>query len=235
LVSLLSSLAGVSQVIAKGGSLPPFDFHCPLMSLPLAFKTRADTIPFPTAYIAARKDKLAHWRARLGARAKPRVGLAWSGSTTNYNDRNRSVALAELIAYLPAEFQYVCLQKDIREPDERTLESNPGILDFAADQGDFSDAAALSVCMDLVISVDTSIAHLSGALGVETWVLLPAKADWRWLLDRSDSPWYASVRLYRQDKTRDWHRVFARIKSDLMSAALRFQSAPASSDVEVRL
>jgi ADP-heptose:LPS heptosyltransferase len=130
-------------------------------------------------------------------------------------DRYRSVALAELIRYLPAELQYVSLQKEVRESDLPALRSNADMLNFADAQKDFSDAAALCECMDLVISVDTSIAHLSGALGKETWILLPFSPDWRWLLDRVDSPWYPTVKLYRQERSGDWSEVLARVSADL--------------------
>jgi len=221
LITLLAGLAGVSQVITKGNALPNVDYQCSLMSLPLAFKTNLDTIPFSRGYLSSSPAKLAHWRSRLGERTKPRVGLVWSGSKTNYNDRNRSIPLEDLVKCLPADLQYICLQKDIRESDKQTLKVNRNILDFGDEQADFSDAAALCECMDVVISVDTSVAHLSGALGVETYVLLPFNADWRWLLDRSDSPWYSTVKLYRQSNMSDWNGVFTQIKRDLMQLSHR--------------
>ncbi|MGC1388019.1 MAG: tetratricopeptide repeat protein [Steroidobacteraceae bacterium] len=216
LMSLLAGLDGVSKVIAKGNALPNVDYQCPLMSLPLAFKTSLDTIPFSKGYLSASPAKLAHWRNRLGERTKARVGLVWSGSKTNYNDRNRSIPLKDLIQCLPADLHYFCLQKDIRESDRQTLNENRNIADFGDEQADFSDAAALCEGMDAVISVDTSVAHLSGALGVETHVLLPFNADWRWLQDRSDSPWYSAVKLYRQSSMSDWSGVFSQVKRDLV-------------------
>jgi hypothetical protein len=216
LVTLLAGLGGVSQVIAQGNALPTFDYQCPLMSLPLAFKTRLDTIPFPTTYLKSGAAKVAHWQSRLGERAKPRVGLVWSGRITHQNDPNRSIVLADLIPYLPTDCQYVSVQKDVREPDERTLKLNPNIWNVADELADFSDAAALCACMDVVVSVDTSVAHLSAALGLETWILLPFNPEWRWLLERSHSPWYASARLYRQKKMGDWSGILAQVKLDLM-------------------
>ncbi len=221
LMTLLAGLEGVSKVITKGNALPNVDYQCSLMSLPLAFKTSLDTIPFSKGYLSASPAKLAHWRSRLGERTKPRIGLVWSGSKTNYNDRNRSIPLKDLIRCLPADLQYFCLQKDIRESDRQTLNENHSIVDFGDEQADFSDAAALCKCLDVVISVDTSVAHLSGALGVEAFVLLPFNADWRWLLDRSDSPWYSTVKLYRQSNMSDWNSVFTQIKRDLMQLAHR--------------
>jgi hypothetical protein len=144
---------------------------------------------------------------------------------THKNDHNRSLLLSHLIQHLPAGFQYVSLQKDIRGVDQQTLQSNPQILDFANDVDDFSDTAALCEAMDLVISVDTSVAHLAGALGKLTWVLLPFTPDWRWLLERTDSPWYSSVRLYRQKKIADWDSVLERVKADLLHSLRQSNSA----------
>ena len=216
LVTLLADLGGVSQVIAQGNALPPFDYQCPLMSLPLAFKTRLDTIPFPTAYLQSGAAKVAHWQSRLGQRTKPRVGLVWSGRITHQNDRNRSIALADLVPYLPADCQYVSVQKEVRDSDEHTLKGNPDILNVADELDDFSDAAALCACLDVVVSVDTSVAHLSAALGLATWILLPFNPEWRWLLKRSDSPWYSSAKLYRQQTMGDWNGILAQVKLDLM-------------------
>ena len=120
-----------------------------------------------------------------------------------------------MLRNLPAEFDYFCLQKDVRESDQRTLLENLHILNFADDLKDFGDSAALCECADLVISVDTSIAHLSAALGKKTWILLPMNPDWRWLLDRSDSPWYPSATLYRQTRIGDWSDVLQRVNADL--------------------
>jgi tetratricopeptide (TPR) repeat protein len=215
LATLLSGLAGVSHLVARGGILPPFDYQCPLLSLPLAFKTRLESIPAATRYVHVDPTQAAQWRGKLPAAPGPRIGLMWSGNAMHRRDRYRSVALAELIRYLPAELQYVSLQKEVRESDLPALRSNADMLNFADAQKDFSDAAALCECMDLVISVDTSIAHLSGALGKETWILLPFSPDWRWLLDRVDSPWYPTVKLYRQERSGDWSEVLARVSADL--------------------
>jgi len=216
LVNLLAGLAGPSQIVARGSPLPSFDCHCPLLSLPLAFNTDLHSIPRATRYLAADAKKVALWQARLGEKVKPRVGLAWSGRAENANDHNRSVLLADLMRHLPDQYQYVSLQKDVRERDRIALESNKSIMHIAAN---FSDTAAVCECLDLVLSVDTSIAHLSAALGKRTWILLPLiSADWRWLLERDDSPWYPSVKLYRQSTEGDWGGVFARVGGDLNEA-----------------
>jgi tetratricopeptide (TPR) repeat protein len=215
LATLLTGLAGVSHLVARGGILPQFDYQCPLLSLPLAFKTRLESIPAATRYVHVDPTKAAQWRSKLPAEPRPRIGLMWSGNAMHRRDRCRSVALAELIRYLPAGLQYVSLQKEVRESDVPALRSNADMLNFADVQKDLSDAAALCECMDLVISVDTSIAHLSGALGMETWILLPFSPDWRWLLDRVDSPWYPTAKLYRQERSGDWSEVLARVSADL--------------------
>ena len=117
--------------------------------------------------------------------------------------------------HLPANLQYVCLQTDVRDADRQTLRASPHIIDPGDERRDFSDTAALAECMDVIIGVDTSVVHLGGALGKTTWVLLPSNADWRWLLDRRDSPWYSHVKLYRQDRIGDWNGVFAELELDL--------------------
>jgi len=222
LATLLADLAGVSEIIIKGSVLPDFDYHCPLLSLPLAFKTNLSTIPSSSKYLHADAAKVAQWQARLGDKTKPRIGLTWSGNELHVNDHNRSIRLADLIRQLPAEFQYVSLQKDMREFDRPILDNHPHVWNFAEDLHDFGDTAALCECLDLVITVDTSVAHLSAALGKTTWILLPSNPDWRWLLDRSDSPWYPAVKLYRQRSIGDWIGVFARVKEDLIES---FKSA----------
>jgi hypothetical protein len=128
--------------------------------------------------------------------------------------------LARLTDYLPREFDYFCLQKEVRPADQETLAANPWICRYDSEMLDFPNTAALCECLDLVISVCTSIAHLSGALGRPTWVLLPFNADWRWLLHRTDSPWYESITLYRQAAAGDWDAVFARVGADLRSRFL---------------
>ena len=215
LASLLEELAGVSELIVRGDALPFFDYHCPLLSLPLAFKTELSTIPCSAKYISTDALKMTHWKNKLDVKTKPRVGLAWSGSTWHKNDHNRSIFLSELMHRLPSGFQYVSLQKETRQIDKLTLESNPHIIRFGGELNDFTDTAALCELMDVVISVDTSVAHLAGALGTPTWILLPFIPDWRWLLDRDDSPWYTSVKLYRQPTIGDWNSVFAKVGSDL--------------------
>jgi len=227
LATLLEGLAGVAEIVVQGQPLPAFDYHCPLLSLPLAFGTTQETIPRSPAYLRADAERVAVWRARIEARTagrrprgeapRPRrVGLMWSGSAGNRRDATRSIALAELLRSLPPQFEYVSLQREVRAEDAALLAAS-NVLDFAADHTDFADAAALCTCMDFVISVDTSMAHLAGALGLPTWVLLSFSPDWRWLRGRSDSPWYPSVTLYRQTRSDDWSGALERMGADLAS------------------
>ena len=217
LEALLRSLDGVSELVVRGARLPPFDYQCPLMSLPLALHTTLETLPRPTRYLHSDPEKVAAWRARLGDASRPRIGLAWSGNATQAHDRFRSLQLAALIRHLPREFEYFCMQKDVRAEDEATLDANPWIARWPG-YLNFSETAALCECLDMVISVCTSIAHLSGALGRPTWVLLPFNAEWRWLQGRDDSPWYPTARLYRQPSFGDWNGVLTRLAGDLRKA-----------------
>ena len=214
LMALFASLEGVSQVIEKGAPLPRFDYHCPLLSLPLAFQTQLEYLPGRTPYLASTAPQRDRWQRRLGPRTKPRVGLVWSGNALDKNDLQRSVRLQYLLPYLSSDFEFICLQKEMRPADQHLLQTSQ-IRFFGVQIEDFSDTAALCDLVDLVISVDTSVAHLAGALGKPTWILLPYTPDWRWMLHRDDSPWYPSVRLYRQTQERAWPSVLERMRSDL--------------------
>ena len=215
MMRLLEKLDGVSQIVARGTALPDFDFHCPLLSLPLAFNTRNDTIPSPHGYLVAEPAKIAAWQAILGGKIRPRVGLAWSGNPRQGNDHNRSMPLSVFMRGLPEGLDYISLQKDVRDKDISTLQVRSDIRRIGEQLEDFSDTAALCALMDMVISVDTSVAHLAGALGKTIWVPLTFNPDWRWLLDRRDSPWYAAARLYRQDQPGNWEPVLEEIGADL--------------------
>jgi tetratricopeptide (TPR) repeat protein len=214
--ALLSGMAGVSQCFAyPADTLPPFDFHCPISSLPLAFGTRLDTIPSGISYLPAPpENRVQAWESRLGLHDKLWVGLVWSGNPKHRNDHNRSIPLRSLSRILGPDATFVSLQKDPRPDDKAVLELT-GIIDLTADLTDFVETAALLRCLDLVITVDTSVAHLAGALGRPTWILLPHTPDWRWLLGRDDSPWYPTVRLFRQTEARDYEIVLDRVRSEL--------------------
>jgi ADP-heptose:LPS heptosyltransferase len=215
LVGLLSGLEGVEKIFSKGQVLPYFDYQCPMLSLPLAFNSDIKSIPNKNPYLFSTQDKKAAWFLKLGEKKNPRIGLVWSGNAQYKNDKIRSIQLSELIRYLPHGFEYISLQKVLREGDLQLL-SNNSIRHFGEELSDFSDTAALCDLMDVVVSVDTGVAHLSGALGKLTWVLLPYKSDFRWLLDRDDSPWYPSVKLYRQSEGKRWDEVIDIISRDLL-------------------
>ena len=217
LTTICATLPGVSQIIPYGGSLPYFEYQCPLMSLPLAFSTTLETIPSASGYLRADAKKVAAWRDRLGSATKPRIGLIWSGNLAAGTNRKRRFALSSLLRYLSGDFHYYCLQKEITAADQETLKLTPWIFQFQDLLQDFSDTAALCENMDLVISIDTSAAHMSCALGKKTWVLLAYAADWRWLLEREDSPWYHAARLFRQTSPGEWNGVFERVVAALGS------------------
>lgn len=215
LVPLLRGLDGNPELVTHTAPLPPFDFHCPLMSLPLAFGTRPDTVPFASGYLRADPIKVSRWRERLGPHAGLRVGLAWSGHPGHKDDHNRSMSLGQLASVLCDGVQFVSLQKAPRPADRETLAELPGLPDFAETLADFSDTAALCELMDVVITVDTSVAHLAGALGKPVWIMLAFNSDWRWLLGRTDTPWYRSARLFRQARGGDWSDVLAGVRAAL--------------------
>jgi hypothetical protein len=223
---LLSGLPGVSQCVPTSelNTLPAFDMHCPISSLPLAFGTRLDTIPSATSYLPSpAKSRVQAWEDRLGLHAKLRVGLVWSGRPTHANDHNRSIPLRTLSRILDVDATFVSLQKEPRPNDAAVLRERNDIIDLTADVADFAETAALISCLDLVITVDTSVAHLAGALGCLTWILLPYTPDYRWLLDRDDSPWYPSVRLFRQTETREYESVLDRVRDELRARVIAFR------------
>lgn len=216
LQELMGTLAGTTQVISNGDPLPDFDFQCPLLSLPLAFGTRHETIPSVTPYLRAPVQALKNWQARLGSKTRPRIGLVWSGRPTHKNDQNRSIGLRTLIPLLDIEATLVSLQKDVvRTDDAAVLRDQSNLLHFGDALKNFSDTAALISNLDLVISVDTGVAHLAGALGKPVWILVTYIPDWRWLLDRDDSPWYPTARLFRQPRIDDWESVIVRVHEAL--------------------
>ena len=226
LKELMSSLVGATDIVVSDSVLPDFDVHCPLLSLPLAFGTRLETIPSAVPYLRAPSHRVIDWNTRLGPKRRPRIGIAWSGRPTHKNNRNRSISLDSLLPLLDVDATFVSLQKDVRPGDAVTLSERTDLLHFGDELHDFSETAALIANMDLVISVDTSVAHVAGALAKPLWVMLPFTPDWRWLLDRDDSPWYPTARLFRQDSTRSWEGVITRVKAALAGAA-RFSVAPA--------
>jgi tetratricopeptide (TPR) repeat protein len=214
LKTVLSTLE-CNEIIAQGDSPPSYDFHFPLMSLPLALGITDQNIPYPERYLTPDPLTTLKWQDRLGAKCRPRIGLVVSGNPRHSQDHHRSIPLASLAGHFPSGFDVVLLQIETRPEDQKTARTLSSSAPISVDIEDFEDTAALCSLMDLVISVDTSVAHLSGALGVPTWVLLPYIPDWRWLLGRRDSPWYQSLRLYRQAEDRSWVPVIATVMADL--------------------
>ena len=215
---LLRGLAGVSQCVVKSLQtvVPPFDFHIAIDSLPLVFGTRLETIPAEKSYLPAPDaERIKAWESRLGPRRRLRVGLVWSGNASYANDRNRSMQLRPLFPLLDVDVDFVSLQKHPRPADAEALRERPEIVDHTADLSDFVETAALVSCLDLVISVDTSVAHLAAALGRPVWLLVPFVPDWRWLLGRDDSPWYPTLRIFRQSETREYGSVIERVRAEL--------------------
>ncbi|MCE9660510.1 MAG: tetratricopeptide repeat protein [Burkholderiales bacterium] len=223
LVPLLQGLAGVERLLVPGETPPRFDFHCPLLSLPLAFGTSLQSIPGGGAYLHVSGSnfagRLAAWQARLGPKDRPRIGLVWSGNAHHKNDRNRSIPLRTFARIVSPEARFVSLQNAAREADAAVLAQRGDIAWFGAELVDFAETAALVAQLDLVISVDTSVAHLAAAMGKPVWLLLPVNPDWRWLLEREDSPWYRSMRLFRQTRRGDWSDVVARIEQEIARLA----------------
>jgi hypothetical protein len=184
------------------------------MSLPLAFKTRLDTIPDNIPYLRAPKEDIDNWRAKLGDGFK--VGIAWAGSTAFKQDRDRSIRLENILPVCSvAGFKYFSIQKVLRAGDAEILTANPQIMELGRNLTDFQETAAAMMSLDLVISSDTAIVHLAGAMGKPVWILLSSTPDWRWLLDRRDSPWYPTARLFRQKHKGDWVSVTNEVRAEL--------------------
>lgn len=191
----------------------PIDYSCRLLSLPHLFKSDQHSLPPPIS-IQLPSKILEQWKNRVGAERKPAVGLVWQGSKSHTNDRNRSISLECLCGHLPSDFAYVSLQKEISKEDLHVMDRFK-IKNFSDALSDFADTASLCKALDLVITVDTSVAHLAGTLGVLTWILLPMVPDWRWGLSGDSSPWYPTVKLFRQSKAKDWNEVFDSIGIEL--------------------
>lgn len=219
---LASQLLPSGQVFTRREALPAFDLHCSVMSLPLRMATTLDNIPAAQGYLAVDEAGRQHWAGLLGEKKRLRVGLAWSGSAKHLNDRKRSLTLAALSGLLQAGLlqqavEWHSLQREYRE-DAAELAA-AGIIDHAAQLQTMQDTAGLISQLDLVISVDTSVAHLAGALGKPCWLLLPFNPDFRWGLGRSDSPWYASMQLFRQPQLGDWASVLDEVAGLLVQQA----------------
>ena len=215
LTALMARLDGGAQIIGRGEAPPPFDVHCPLGSLPLALRTEPDTVPAEIPYLSADEASLTKWSTRIGALARPRVAIAWSGNSNHFNDRNRSIPLARLTSLFSASARFVSIQRDVRSQDAEKLGSESRVTHVGGELVNFTDTAAAIALADLVISADTAVAHLAGAMGRPLWVLIPFQPDWRWTLDGETSPWYPTARLFRQASLGDWDGVVARVAAEL--------------------
>jgi Flp pilus assembly protein TadD len=226
---LFATLPGSLQIVAEKESTPPFDVHLPLMSLPRVFGTRLDTIPSQVPYLQPDAQQAAAWRGRMPSSAVDRalrVGLVWAGSPTHKGDASRSIPLRLLSPLLSIpHVQFYSLQKGERANDLRGIESPLPVIDWTQELGDFADTAALIDCLDLVITIDTSVAHLAGAMGKETWTMLQFAADFRWMAEGDRSPWYPTMRLFRQKTIGDWPGVVERVTQELDDRA-RSRIAP---------
>lgn len=221
LVQLLSSLGEHIEVHSATGPVPNADLHCPIMSLPHGFATTERSVPAPIPYLRHDPARAQAWQQRLGPRVRPRVGLFWTGAAArgidNFAHKRRSVeyaVLAKALEGIPADFH--SLQK---EPDPHHTTAGPTdgftVMHHGGDIADFSDSAALVSQMDLVISIDTAVAHLAGAMGQKLWVALPFTCDYRWKAVGTSTPWYPQARLFRQPSIGDWQSVFDRIAGEL--------------------
>ena len=220
LMNILFSCAGIDQLVPQDQQLPPFDVHAPLLTLPGIFGTRLHSIPAEAPYLNADDSHVARWRDELagldGSPAPFRIGIVWQGNPKHRWDRHRSIPLEQFLplARLGGVRLY-SLQKGAPAEDLVYFTRRHGLVDLAPKLEDFTDTAAAMKCLDLIITCDSAPAHVAGALGVPAWVALAAMSDWRWLKDRDDSPWYPTLRLFRQRKLGDWCEVFERITAAL--------------------
>jgi Flp pilus assembly protein TadD len=217
LAQLLRSVKGIEHVVVRGEKLPEFHVQCPLLSLPLAFGTTLEAIPAEVPYIGSDEALIGNWRDRIkndGSRIK--IGVAWAGNPGFRQNRYRNMPLERFLSLtrLPDVTLY-SLQKGAEADEAKNLPEGFRVLDHTEEIRDFADTAALIANLDMVISVDTAVAHLAGALGRTVWTLLPFSPEWRWLLDREDSPWYPTMRLFRQSSPGDWQSVMDRVLFEL--------------------
>jgi Tfp pilus assembly protein PilF len=216
---LLADIPGVKQYCHRWNDVPGHAVHCRLSSLPHIFGTTPDNIPAQVPYLHAKPERVAAWRDRLDATLPPglkRIGLAWTGRPTHPNDRRRSVRLARLLPLIQAgPAAFVSLQKPLPDVDREAMRAFNGMTDFSNELTDFGETAALMQNLDLVITVDTSMGHLAGAMAKPVWIMVPKAADWRWMLNREDTPWYPTARLFRQAKPGEWDPVLERLTAAL--------------------
>ena len=216
---LFRNVAGVAEIIGADDDPPPYDALTPLLSLPLAFGTTLETVPAQVPYLRVPDDYAARWVQNLGSRKMPRIGIAWSGSSQSASRAAMPLPALDPLLRSPG-LEFHVLQKEISAADLDWLRHHASVAEHGAALQDFADTAALIGQMDLVVSIDTSVAHLAGALGQQVWIMLPFDADWRWLVGREDSPWYPTARLFRQSARGVWTDVVQRVAAKLAGEAL---------------
>jgi tetratricopeptide (TPR) repeat protein len=214
-VPLIASLFGADRVFATDSALPTFEFQCPLPSLPLALGTGDKSVPNETPYLFADPFIVDQWRERLGKATGMRIGVVWSGNPGHVNDANRSIPLNQFLDAFPSGVQLIALQKEFRATDELLLKRKSALTVVADQLNSFADTAAIIELCDLVVSIDTGVAHLAAAMNKPTWILADMVSDWRWQRDRVDSPWYPSVKLYRQTTRQRWSPVLMQVRDDI--------------------
>ena len=215
LATLMHSLVPPGQIFIKGDKLPKFDFHCPLMSLPLAFNTTITSVPFAKPYLHVSSKRIDWWKKYLSDLKGLKVGVVWQGNPQHPNDAKRSIALEFFLEKLQGNINWISLQKELSNEDSALIKKQKSIIHFGDLIGDFHETGALCQAVDAIVSVDTSIVHLAGSIGQKVHLLLAYNADSRWHENRSDSPWYSSVRIYRQDKNCDWAKPLAEVMRNL--------------------
>jgi tetratricopeptide (TPR) repeat protein len=220
---ILARCEGIARLVARNGALPEFDVHCPLLSLPRVLGTTFATIPAAIPYLHADPERVERWGRELGAVRAFKVGIAWQGNPAVVYDRERSIPLRQFAPLASVEGVVLfSLQKGLGTEQLRALAGEIAITDLGErldrSSGAFEDTAAVLTHLDLVITCDTALAHLAGGLGVPTWVALPTVPDWRWFLGRDDSPWYPTVRLFRQTREKSWDEPFRRLAEELRKA-----------------
>ncbi|WP_250474136.1 glycosyl transferase family 8 [Caballeronia sp. GAFFF1] len=214
-LSLARRLDGCDDIIVRGDLPPPFHRHCEMMSLPMAMRLTLDDLPGPVPYLHADPERVAYWRQRLDALPRPLVALVWAGRPTHANDANRSLRLDQLAPLALPGITFVSLQKGAAASQAAHAPTGMSLTALGDEIRDFEDTAAILSIVDLLVSVDSSPVHLAGALGCPCWVLLPFVPDWRWLMQRDDTPWYPQARLFRQTRRGDWDGTLATMRDAL--------------------
>ena len=220
LMRIMENILPAKQIFEKGTNLPAFDFHCPLMSLPLAFQTTIASIPLSTPYLSANLDRIKWWQDYLGEAKKPRIGIAWQGNPHHSKNHLRSIQLSHIVGYLSTDFDWYSLQFEVSFEDECIINNTHQLTHFGELIGDFAETAAFCSALDAIVSVDTSIVHLCGAIGKPVHLLLSYIADSRWHADGDSTPWYSTIRIYRQGMSRRWQEPIQQAISEINNSQI---------------